>query len=93
MEVPFIPMFDRVLIEPVPEKKVTESGIILATEKKKMAAEGYIKAVGVSVQLLKIGDKVIYEQYTGHKIKTDEKEYIILPEEEILCIIQKKDTK
>lgn len=43
---------------------------------------------GKKVELpLKIGDKVIYQNYEGHEIKQDGKEYLIISAKNIIAII------
>ena len=90
------PLHDRVVIERVEAEEKTASGIVLpgsATEKPDM---GIVKAVGDGKVLdsgtkiamnVKVGDKVIFGKYTGQTVKLDNKEYLIMREDDILGII------
>lgn len=90
------PLGDRVVIEPKKAEEKTKSGIVLpATASKDRPIMGEIVAVGAGklndkgerVQLeVKVGDKVIYSEYAGTQFKLEDKEYLILREEDILAI-------
>tara|TARA_B100001113_G_C20570511_1_gene388795 strand:+ start:154 stop:441 length:288 start_codon:yes stop_codon:yes gene_type:complete len=88
------PFADRVLLEPVEEEKVTESGIYLpetAKEKPVMAKVVEIgpgkttdegKTIPISV---KQGDVVVFSKYSGTEVKVGEKNYLIVNESDILA--------
>jgi len=40
---------------------------------------------------LQVGDIVYYAEYTGHAIKVDEKNYLVMPEEDVLAFERKSD--
>jgi chaperonin GroES len=40
------------------------------------------------VKELKAGDSVLFDKYSGSKVKIDDKEYLIVKEEDILGIIE-----
>ncbi|VEU82244.1 GroES family chaperonin [Acholeplasma hippikon] len=66
----------------------TESGIILSTSEKDKPSIGNVVALGPKVKDIKVGDKVVYQTYSGTKVKFDEKEYLIIKEENILAIYE-----
>ena len=81
------PLGDRVLVKPLEEEKVTESGIVLPdTVDKEKKAEGEVIALGGGSTIkelgLKVGDKLVYKKYGGEEIKlgqgSDVKEYKML---------------
>jgi len=89
------PLADRVLLEPVEEEKVTQSGIYLpdtAKEKPVMAkvievGPGKTNDEGKTTPLtVKQGDVVIYSKYSGTEIKVDDKNYLIVSESDILAL-------
>lgn len=77
------PLGDRIIVKPIKEEEVTESGIILPdTAEKEQKSEGEIIAVGDGERInqlnLKVGMKVIYGKYSGEEFKEGDEEYKIL---------------
>jgi len=82
------PLNDNVVIEPVEIEKKTASGIILTGEAATPThAEGIVVAVGESKQLV-VGNRVIYNEYAANKVNYDGKELVILPESDILAVVE-----
>jgi len=91
------PLGDRVIVEPITPEEKTKGGIILPdTASKEKPMEGKIVAVGngarddkgsLVAMEVKAGDKVIFGKYSGTDVKVEEKEYLILRENDILAII------
>jgi len=91
------PLYDRLLIKRIEEKEVKSGGIIIPDTAKEKPMEGKVIAVGsgrvekdgTKIPLeVKVGDRVLFGKYAGTEIKIDEKEHVILREEEILGVIQ-----
>lgn len=87
------PRKKHILLKPEGEQsRISESGLITPSnveqEKKSI---GEVLAIGVGIDDLSIGDKVIHNTYAGEIIQFEEKgeqlEYIILHEEDILATI------
>ena len=78
------PLKDRVVavIEKPLEK--TQAGILLGEAKEK-PAYAVVESVGPDVESVKKGDKIVYKEYSTTEIKVDEKDYIILKEEDVLA--------
>ena len=38
---------------------------------------------------VKVGDRVLYRKYSGSEVKIDGTEYLIIPEKDILAIVDK----
>lgn len=90
------PLHDRILIERLEEKEVKRGGIIIPDTAKEKPQEGKVIAVGngkVSeegkrVPLdVKAGDKILFGKYSGAEVKLDDKDYLILREEDVLAIL------
>lgn len=84
------PLGENILVEPMKtDKKRTETGIYLpenAAEEKPQ--EGKVVAIGESKEIkVKKGQTVIYNRYGGTEIKVNEKEYLIVKNEDILAVI------
>lgn len=80
------PLKDRIVavIEKPLEK--TKSGILLGEAKEK-PAYAVVESVGPDVTGVKKGDKVVYKEYSTTEIKIDDKDYIILKEEDVLATL------
>ena len=50
-----------------------------------MVAE--VKAVGGDVKSVKVGDKIVYKEYSTTDLKIDGTEYLIVREEDILATV------
>ncbi len=89
------PLGNRVVLKQLEAIKSTNSGIILPNQSQEKPLEAEIVAVGLGALIngqrvpmeTKVGDKVIYSKFAGTEIKVDDKEYIVISEDEILAII------
>lgn len=90
------PLGDRVIIELVEQEETTASGIVLPDSAKEKPQEGHVVAVGngkvtdkgerVALDVA-AGDRVIFSKYAGTEIKHEDKEYLILRQDDILAIV------
>ena len=78
------PLKDRVVAVVEKPLEKTKSGILLGEAKEK-PAYAVVESVGPEVKAVKKGDKIVYKEYSTTEIKVDEKDYIILKEEDILA--------
>jgi chaperonin GroES len=90
------PLYDRVLVKRIEEKEQVRGGIIIPDSAKEKPMEGKVVAVGAGrvskdggrVKMeLKAGDRVLFGKYAGQEIKIDDKEHVIIKEDEVLGII------
>ncbi len=90
------PLSDRILLHRLePEKKV-KGGIIIPDSAQEKPLEAKVVAIGagrlddngkrIPLQV-KVGDRVLVGKYAGNEIKIDDKEHVIVREDEILGII------
>ncbi len=91
------PLHDRLLVERLDEKEVKKGGIIIPDTAKEKPQEGKVIAVGngkvtdegKKVPLdVKAGDKILFGKYSGSEVKLDDKEYLIMREEDVLAILE-----
>jgi chaperonin GroES len=86
----FKPLADRVLIEPAPAEQKTASGIIIPDSAKEKPLKGKVIAAGNGKvdepMTVKVGDEVLYGQYSGTEIKLDGTTYLIMRESDIYGI-------
>jgi chaperonin GroES len=85
------PLADRVLIEAAPAETKTASGIIIPDTAKEKPLQGEIIAVGPGKKdepmTVKVGDKVLYGQYSGQEVKLDGKDFLIMKEADIYGVL------
>lgn len=92
------PLHDNVIVKPSNTEEITASGIVLPeTAIKEKPERGEVVAVGPGKRMengmlspvsLKIGDKVIFKKYSPDEIKIDNKEYLLIKEDDILAIFE-----
>lgn len=80
------PLKDRIVAVVEKPLEMTKSGILLGEAKEK-PAYAVVEAVGPEVLAVKKGDKIVYKEYSTTEIKMDEKDYIILKEEDVLATL------
>lgn len=85
MTVPIKPLADRVVAVREEAKTQTASGIYLPDNAKEKPVMAEVKAVGPDVKGIKVGDKIIYKEYSTTELKVDSVEYLIVKEEDVLA--------
>lgn len=85
MTIPIKPLADRVVAvrEIAPTK--TASGIYLPDTSKEKPVLATVKAIGPDVKEVKIGDKIVYKEYSTTELKIHGTEYLIVKEEDVLA--------
>ena len=91
------PLHDRVVIRRVEEETKTAGGILLPGSAAEKPSQGEVIAVGngqitesgeVRPLDVKVGDKVLFGQYSGSTVKVDGEELLIMKESEILGVLE-----
>ena len=91
------PLHDRIMVERVEEQEVRRGGIIIPDTAKEKPQEGKVIAVGTGkvgddgkkIPLdVKAGNKILFGKYSGSEVKIDDKEYLIMREEDVLAILE-----
>ena len=91
------PLYDRLLVKRIEEKETRAGGIIIPDTAKEKPMEGKVIAVGTgkvekdgkrTPLEVKVGDRILFGKYAGTEIKIDDKEHVILREEEVLGVIE-----
>ncbi len=89
------PLHDRILIKRVEEQESIRGGIIIPDTAKEKPQEGQVVAVGNGKKTeegktipldVKAGDRILFGKYSGTEIKIEGDEYLILREDEVLCV-------
>jgi chaperonin GroES len=90
-----IPLFDRVVVKALPVKQEKLGSIILPEitkqpEISEVVALGIGNVDGKKYDFeVKVGDKVVFNKFTGSEFKIDGEIYTIIKEKDILGIITK----
>lgn len=86
----FKPLKDRVFVSYAEEADMTAGGLYVPDSAKEKPQKGKVEAIGSEVKELKVGETVLFDKYSGSKVKIDDTEYLIVKEEDILGILQGK---
>ena len=92
------PLSNNIIVEQIRETERNKGGImLLQSAEKERPQQGKVISVGPGKKNsqgktipinIKKGDIVLFSKYGPHEIKVGEKEYLVLKEEDILCIIE-----
>lgn len=85
------PIADRVIIKPAPADEKTKGGLIIPDTAKEKPQRGEVVAVGSgkdgNLMTVQVGDIVLYGKYSGQEINYEGQDYLIMREDDVLCII------
>ena len=87
MNAPIKPLADRVVAVREDVATKTASGIYLPDNAKEKPVIANVTAVGPDVKTLKVGDKIIYKEYSTTELKINGTEYLIVKEEDVLATV------
>lgn len=95
---PVRPMGARILIRQVEADTKTKGGLFIPDSAQEKPTEGIVLAIGKGRVLndgtvlpidLQLGDRVLFNKYTGTQIQYDGTEYIILDENHVVGVMDK----
>jgi chaperonin GroES len=91
------PLQDRILVQRVKEEAKTKGGIIIPDTAKEKPVEGRVIATGtgklseegkrIALEVKK-GDRILFGKYSGNEVKIEDKEYLIMREDDVLGVIE-----
>lgn len=91
------PLHDRVMVKRLEGDKKTKGGLFIPDAHQDKPQEAEVIAVGPGrrddegklIPLgVKKGDRILLGKYSGSEIKIEGEEYVIVREDEILCVIE-----
>lgn len=91
------PLHDRIIVERLAEDEKTSGGIIIPDSAKEKPQRGKVIAVGkgkvsedgkVRALDVKAGDTVLFGKYSGTEVKIDNKDRLIMREDDILAVVE-----
>ena len=93
------PLQDRILVDRIDEE-VKKGGIIIPDSAKEKPQQGKVIAVGSGridddgkriPMDVKKGDIILFGKYSGNEIRIGDDEHLIMREDDVLAVIEKKD--
>jgi len=90
------PLHDFVLIEPLEQETTLPSGIVLPDSAKEKPQSGKVLATGsgksnekgeVKSLTVKVGDKVMYKKWGGTEVKIENKNLLLMREDDLIAVI------
>jgi chaperonin GroES len=91
------PLHDRLLVERIEEQEVKSGSIIIPDTAKEKPQEGKVIAAGSGKVNdegkrtpldVKAGDRILFGKYSGSEVKIDDKEYLIMREDDVLAVLE-----
>jgi len=92
-----VPLNDKILVERLEAEEKTAGGIVLPDTAKEKPKQGKVLRVGEGKRLdngqraafqVKVGDRVLFTSYSGHEIKVEGKDYLIMTEDDVLAVVE-----
>ena len=80
------PLQDRIVAVKEEAMTQTKSGILLGEAKEK-PAYAVVESIGPDVKTVKVGDKIVYKNYSTTDVKVEDTDYIIVKEEDVLATL------
>lgn len=92
------PLHDHVIVTRVKADTVSPGGIFIPPTAQEKTTEGIVIAVGngrimengtVTPLDVKKGDHVLFEKYSGAEVKINGEDFVVLLEQNIICVLDK----
>ncbi len=96
------PLGDRIVVKVVEELERTKGGIVLPDTAKEKPQEAEVLACGPGARNekgervpmeVKVGDRVVFQKYSGTEFKMEDEDYLILRESDVLAIVAREKAK
>jgi chaperonin GroES len=88
-------MTDHIVLQAVEQEEVTSSGLVIPDSAKERPQHGHVIAVGpgkiadsgekITMDELSMGDRVLYQKYTGQEVTVDSEEYLVIRFQDVLA--------
>jgi len=91
------PLNDQIIVERVESEGKTAGGIIIPETAKEKPREGKVIAAGSGKMNskgkrlpmeVKPGQRILFERYAGTEIKIDGEDYLMMREDDVLCVVE-----
>ena len=93
------PLHDRVIVKRLENETKTASGIVIPDSVAEKPDQGEVLAVGMGKRTdkgdlvalgVKVGDRVLFGKYSGQTVKVDGDELLVMREEDLFAVVEKK---
>lgn len=81
------PLTNHVVAKLETPAKKTASGLLLPDTNKTETAYAVVEATGPDAKNIKIGDKIIYKEYTATNVELENEKYIIVEDKDVLATL------
>ncbi|MFT4584329.1 MAG: chaperonin GroES [Gammaproteobacteria bacterium] len=90
------PLHDRIVVKRTEEDSTSAGGIVIPDSASEKPSKGKVVAVGNGKILdsgdvreldVKVGDNVLFGQYSGTEIKIDNDELLVMREDDVMAVI------
>ena len=88
MSTPITPLSDRVVAVREEAKTQTASGLYLPDSSKEKPVVAVAQADGSEGKHVKVGDRIVYKEYSTTDLKIDDTTFLIVREEDILATVK-----
>ncbi|WP_296024347.1 MULTISPECIES: co-chaperone GroES [unclassified Treponema] len=86
------PLADRVLLKEEKAETTTKSGILLPESAQEKTQTAKVEAVGPGTEkekiTVKVGDRVMYDKYSGVQVKMNGEDYLIVKNSDIIAVVE-----
>ena len=86
------PLAARVLLKEEKAATTTKSGILLPESAQEKTQTAKVEAVGPGTEkekiTVKVGDRVMYDKYSGVQVKMDGEDYLIVKNSDIIAVVE-----
>jgi len=96
-EIAIRPLADRIVVQATEAETKTAGGIFIPdTADKDKPSQGKVLAVGKGKMIegklqpleVRIGDTVLFGKYAGNNVKINNKEYLVMREEDVMGVVE-----
>ena len=93
------PLADRVIVKRLENETKTASGIVIPDNAAEKPDQGEVLAVGPGrldddgdrmPMSVKVGDRVLFGKYSGHTVKVDGDELLVMKEDDLFAVVEAK---
>lgn len=82
------PLADRIVARQLEAEPQTATGILLPESAKEKPVMAEVLSVGKDVKEVKVGDKIVYKQYSTTEVKLGSDEQFVIKEEDVLAVVK-----
>ena len=86
------PIGERVLLKAIKKEEKTKSGILLSSKSTNTDTQNQAEVIalgkGEKLEGIKVGDKVIFNKFSGNEIEDGDIKYLIVNADDILAVIE-----